>query len=85
MADKQTKHRGCGAPIVFVKTTAGKMMPCNPGLKLFWFKRGARDKVVTIGGEVLSCEFDGPRSTVSGFGSVSHFSTCPNANSFRKK
>ena len=29
--------------------------------------------------------FDGPRSTVSGFGFVSHFSTCPNAGSFRRK
>lgn len=83
--DKQTKCRGCGAPIVFVKTTAGKQMPCNPGRVPFWIKKNGSGRVVTLSGEVLSCEFDGPRSTVSGFGFVSHFSTCPNAGSFRKK
>ena len=51
----------------------------------FWIKKNGSGKVVTLGGEVLSCEFDGPRSTVSGFGFVSHFSTCPNAGSFRRK
>ena len=85
MADKQTKCRGCGAPIVFVKTVAGKSMPCNPGRVPFWIKKNGSGKVVTLGGEVLSCEFDGPRSTVSGFGFVSHFSTCPNAGRFRRK
>lgn len=85
MANKETKCRGCGAPIVFVKTAAGKQMPCNPGRKPFWKKPRGSGRVVTIDGEVLSCEFDGPRSEVSGFGFVSHFSTCPNAGSFRKK
>jgi len=85
MAEKQTKCRGCGAPIVFVKTVRGKQMPCNPGMVPFWVKRNGSQKVITISGEVVSCEFEGPRSTVSGFGHVSHFSTCPNAASFRKK
>ena len=82
---KQTKCRGCGAPIVFVKSVAGKSMPCDVGLKPFWKKPRGSGRVVTIDGEVVSCEFDGPRSTVSGFGYVSHFSTCPNADKFRKK
>lgn len=83
--DKQTKCRGCGAPIVFVKTSAGKQMPCNPGRVPFWSKPTGSGRVLTISGEVVRCELDGPRSTVSGFGYVSHFSTCPNAGSFRKK
>lgn len=82
---QETKCRGCGAPIVFVKTAAGKSMPCNPGRVPFWAKQRGSGKVVTIAGDVISCEFDGPRSTVTGFGYVSHFSTCPNADKFRKK
>lgn len=82
---QETKCRGCGAPIVFVKTVAGKQMPCNPRRVPFWFKQKGSAKIVTLSGEVISCELDGPRSTVSGFGYVSHFSTCPQANSFRKK
>ena len=83
--DKQTKCRGCGAPIIFIKTLAGKQMPCDPQQVPCWRKVRGSGKVVTLAGEVISCEFDGPRSTVSGFGYVSHFSTCPQANSFRKK
>lgn len=83
--DKQTKCRGCGAPIVFVKTAAGKSMPCNPGRVPFWAKQKGSKKIVTISGEVVSCELEGQRTTVSGFGYVSHFSTCPQANSFRKR
>lgn len=35
-------------------------------------------------GELVSCEFEGPQSTVSGFGYVSHFSICPNTGIFRE-
>lgn len=85
MMQKTSKCRGCGRPIIFVKTIAGKQMPCDPRLVPFWRKAGASGKIVTIDGEVVSCELDGPRSTVSGCGYVSHFSTCPNGDVFRRK
>ncbi len=82
---QETKCRGCGAPIVFVKTVAGKSMPCDPCRVPFWIKQGGSKKILTMSGEVVSCELNGPRATVSGFGYVSHFGTCPQANNFRKK
>lgn len=82
---KRSKCRGCGAPIVWVYTTKGKHMPCDPMLVPYWKKDKAPGKVVTTDGAVLSCEFKGDSNTISGMGYVSHFSTCPKAGSFRRK
>ena len=78
------KCKGCGAEIVWIKTTAGKSMPCDPGLVPYWAKPGAAGKVVTAFGEVISCEFKGDQTKVTGIGYVPHWSTCPAAGSFRK-
>ena len=60
-------------------------MPCNPGAVPFWARTGAPGKVVTPLGKVVSCDFTGERDQVSGFGYVSHFSTCPKAKKFKRK
>lgn len=77
--------RGCGAEIIWVKTSAGKSMPCNPSMVPFWERPGASGKVVLQNGKVISCDFEGPRNELTGFGYTSHFSTCPQARGFRKK
>ena len=78
--------RGCGAEIVFVKTEAGKFMPCNVKMVPYWERSGAAGKVVLQrNGKVISCDFEGPRDELTGFGYISHFSTCPKAKGFRKK
>ena len=76
------KCRSCGAEIIWIKTTAGKLMPCNPIGVHYWAKPKARGKVITQGGEVLSCLFEGDeydqvmeQETKIGF--IPHFSTCP--------
>lgn len=80
------KCRGCGAEIVWIKTEAGKSMPCNPGMVPFWERPWAPGKVVLPGsGKVISCDLDGPRDELTGFGYISHFSTCPQARGFRRK
>jgi len=56
---KTGKCKGCGAPILWIKTAGGKSMPCNPEQVIYWEKRGAAGKVVTPNGEVISCEFEG--------------------------
>ena len=48
MSSRRSVCRGCGAEIVWVKTTAGKSMPCNPGAVPFWARPGAPGKVVTL-------------------------------------
>lgn len=80
-----SKCRGCGAEITFVRTTAGRLMPCDPPLVPYWARAGAPGKVVTIGGRVVSCDFEGARDKVTGCGRVSHFATCPAARRFKRE
>ena len=69
-----------------VKTAAGKSMPCDPRLVPYWERPGAAGKVVLQrSGKVVSCDFEGPRDELTGFGYISHFSTCPQARGFRRK
>lgn len=78
--------RGCGAEIVWVKTSSGKSIPCDPQPVSYWERPGAVGKVVLPrSGKVVSCVFYGPRHELSGFGYASHFSTCPRADVFRRK
>ena len=79
------KCRGCGQQIIWITTVKGKKMPCNPTPVPYWWKEKAIGKIVTMSGEVYSCEFDGPRDKLTGFGYISHFSTCPQARVFRRK
>lgn len=39
------KCSGCGKQVIWIKTTAGKNMPCNPELKNY--KQGGSERVVT--------------------------------------
>ncbi|MGD9567543.1 MAG: hypothetical protein AB7V48_04375 [Sedimentibacter sp.] len=79
------KCRGCGAQIVWIRTNSGKSMPCNPVPVTYWEKAKAIGKIVTPNGETLSCEFEGDIDKATGFGYISHFSTCPQAKKFKKK
>ena len=42
--------RSCGASMIWIKTTAGKSMPCDPGLTPYWERPRAAGKVVTPNG-----------------------------------
>lgn len=78
------KCRGCGAEIIWIKTPAGKSMPCDAQAVTYWAKEGAPGKVVTPNGEVISCEFTGELRDATGIGYVPHWYTCPDAGSFKK-
>jgi hypothetical protein len=82
---KRGKCRGCGAEIVWIKTSSGKSMPCDPKPVLYWEKAKAPGKVVTPNGETLSCKFQGDIDAATGIGYISHFSTCPKAVNFKRK
>jgi hypothetical protein len=64
---------------------SGKMMPCNWNMIPFWERPGAKGKIITESGKVISCDLSGPRDTVTGFGYVSHFATCPHAARHRRR
>lgn len=76
----------CMAPIVWIEMTSGKLMPCDATPVYYIEKRRHGSKrIVTPNGEVLSCEYTDDPARATGTGFVPHWSTCPNADSFRKK
>lgn len=82
---KTTYCKGCGRPIVFICSPAGKLMPCDAVPVPYWLKYKGSKKIVTSRGIVLSCELEGDPATSTGLGYTSHFSTCPKADAFRKR
>lgn len=75
--------RGCGAPIVWIKTPAGKAMPCDPAPVYYKATPDGKDKVVTTRGEVVSCEIvPGANATDAGY--RPHWATCPQAGRFKR-
>ena len=67
--------RDCGRKIVWVETSAGKMMPCDPGVHAYWANKDGRGRIVTLNGEVLACTFWGAGSA-TGLGYTPHWATC---------
>ena len=74
--------RSCDAPLKWIKTKDGKNMPCDPeAFKLEDLK--ASDVVVSESGEVFRGTANIAKNTAQRF-YFSHFSTCPDANKFRR-
>lgn len=82
---RTTKCRACGAEIMFIKSVAGKTIPVNAEQITYEQKAGGSMKVVTPNGEVISGELAVDPQKATGIGYISHFATCPEADSFRKK
>lgn len=61
--------RGCGAPIVFVKSALGKYIPCDAQLVRYRANPAGKD-------------FEG---LPTGMARITHFATCPQAKQFRKR
>jgi len=77
--------RGCGAPIIRIKTVGNKTMPCDPEQVTYWQDSRGAHKIVTPNGEVLSARLDGDLQKATGIGYMSHFATCPAADKFRRR
>lgn len=74
------KCKYCGAEIIWVKTTAGKMMPCDPGIVEYIAATTANERIVTPNGEVVTCiicETKAQQEVADGTGYVPHWHTCP--------
>lgn len=79
-----TACRSCGKPIVWIKTRAGKMMPCNVPPIRYRARPGGDTKVVTEAGDVVCCEACSDPAAATGWGYVPHWSTCDAPEKFRK-
>lgn len=77
--------KGCGKPIVWIRTNRGKSMPCDAQEVAYKAVKGAKGKVITQNGEVISCVFDADPQEMTGVGYIPHWSTCQQAGKFRKE
>lgn len=76
--------KACKKQILWIKTVSGKSMPCDPLVHLYWAKEKAAGKIVTPNGEVVSCELTGDPNAATGYGYISHFSTCTHSDKLRR-
>jgi ssDNA-binding Zn-finger/Zn-ribbon topoisomerase 1 len=76
------KCRGCGASIVWLQTANGKMIPCDPNPIGYREREGARGKILTRAGKIVSCDFTNNPGVETGY--MPHFATCPKAADFKK-
>lgn len=76
--------KACMAAIVWIKTPAGKSIPCNETPVYYIEKpKSGKKRIVTQNGEVLSCEYTGDPAKATGVGYVPHWATCPYADRFK--
>lgn len=82
---KRGKCRGCGKPIWWITTMAGKQMPCDERPVSFWQRDKAPGKVVLPSGGVVSCDLEGVPGTETGKGYIPHFATCEKVQEIKRK
>lgn len=80
-----TTCKTCGAAIVWIKTSAGKSMPCDAKQLIYWENPKGASLIVTPNGKTLKADLEGDSAKATGIGYISHFATCPNANTHRRR
>lgn len=75
---------GCGARVIWVKTEAGKNMPCDPALHNYKIDPTGKEKIVTPAGKVVTGRTGVEPAEADGYGYISHFATCRQAKNFRR-
>ena len=78
--------RGCGAPLEWIKTAAGKSMPVDPE-PVFVVEGDGPDSFITDEGEVIRGRAARPEEENNGLpvAFVPHWKTCPAADRFRRR
>lgn len=79
------KCRSCGADIHFIKTTAGKQMPCDRTAFIVEEDPASREVFVTAEGVIIHGHVrDAAPGEPAHIAYRSHFATCPHAAEHRK-
>lgn len=78
--------KGCGAPLEWIKTTAGRSMPVDPA-PVFVIEGPGPDCFITDEGEVIRGRAARPEEESHDLpvAFVPHWKTCPAASSFRRR
>lgn len=79
------KCKSCGKRIRFIRMKSGKAMPVNDLMVNYRLEHKGKDKIVTPEGDVVSCVSGVSADEADGYGYISHFATCPNAQKHRQK
>ena len=66
----------CGAPIVWIRTPAGKSMPCDSDPVYIIPDETGPEKTVIKDGRVVSCRYTQDPNQAAVLGYVPHFATC---------
>lgn len=80
-----TYCRSCGKQIMFVRMKSGKSMPVDTTYVNFKENPEGKDKIVLPSGNVVTCDARVSPEEADGYGYISHFATCPNANRHRNR
>lgn len=72
--------RSCGKRIRFIRMKSGKNMPVDERFVNYKLAADGKERVVTPAGDVVACIIGVDANEADGFGYVSHFATCPDAN-----
>lgn len=60
-------------------------VPCNAKEVVYWENKDGKANIVRPNGEVVRADLEGEEGEETGIGYISHFATCPNANSHRRR
>lgn len=79
--------KACNKPIVFIKTKAGKFMPCDWAAAPYALDPGGPDTLVTKNGETLKGRFLSaaePCNIAAGMGYRPHWASCTAPKNFKR-
>lgn len=79
-----SKCRSCGAEIKFIQTTAGKWMPCDPDA-IHFNDCDEPETLIMEDGETYCVNPEHRYVQDDAYGYRSHFSSCPQADNWRKR
>lgn len=85
MKENIGKCKSCGQRIRFIRMKSGKSMPVNEQFVNYKLDPSGKDRIVTPSGDVVACISGVYASEADGYGYVSHFATCPEANQHRRR
>ena len=77
--------KACGKPIIWIRTTAGRMMPVDQKPVEYIPIQGGSRTFVTEEGSVVKGELPEVEGEPTATGYIPHWSTCTNPRRFRRK
>lgn len=80
-----TRCKACGARIEWMRTAAGRSMPCDRELVWYWADPQGDARVINHGGDVVRCFLRGARDEATGLGRVPHWASCTKPEAMRSK